>query len=117
MHISLASTTFDIYGYIEIDTLPDDTDGTVRRRNNRTQTLDGGYAISDRGYSDSDRTPTYRWQTVSAEHNELISRLVKLYSRIWVATRTGFYLAAPGLFTPGTGESSLEILILEKLSE
>jgi hypothetical protein len=47
---------------------------------------------------------------------ESVERLVQLYSRIHLATPQGFFLAAIDTYTPGTTESSLSLLVVEKLS-
>ena len=116
MKVSLASTTYDLAGYIEIDLLPNNTDGQTTRRVTRVTTLDGGVAVTDRGYAEGDRTLTYTWQSVSEAHSESVARLVRLYPEIYVYSPEAVYLAAPETFRPGVDESSLSILVKDKVS-
>ena len=115
--ITIHSTTFDLDGTVELPVLPDSLDGETRRRVTRVATLDGGVAVNDRGFSEGDRDLLYTWKTVSKAHNDAIDRIVRLYPRVTVSNRQGCYLAAPQTFSPGAEESSLTLLVIEKLSE
>lgn len=114
--IAITTTTFDIYGAAEFEPLPGTNDGETRRRVNRVATLDGGVTAPDGGYSDGDRTLVYEWKPISATHNSAVDRIVKLYSRVHVSTPSGVYLAAPEVFTQGSGLNSITLLVIEKLS-
>lgn len=115
MLITLATTVFDLDGYIDIVAPEDTTDGETRRRVNRTGTLDGGVSVVDGGYVDGDRTLEYTWKTESRAHNDAIDRLVRLYTRINASTPDGVYLVAPDTFKPGADESYLKLLVIEKI--
>ncbi len=114
--ISITTPTFDIAGHVMIDPRPDNSE-TITRRVNRVATLDGGVAINDGGYTDGDRTLSYTWRTVSKAHTETLSRMVQNYSLLTVATPDGVYSAAPSSFDYGKAESTLTLLVKEKLSE
>ena len=114
--ISITSTTFDLNGHVEIETLAGTADGETVRRVNRVATLDGGVAINDRGYSEGDRTLEYSWKPVSMAHNAAIERIVKLYPSVYVSTPSGVYLASPQRFTPGVTECSISLLVIDKVS-
>lgn len=116
MIIALSTPTFDLAGHVVINPLPGTGDSEIRRRVSRVATLDGGAAINDRGFSDGDRDLVYTWKSVSREHNDQVARLVALYARVHVATPSGFFLAAPESFTPGSRESSIRLLVIRKLS-
>ena len=115
MH-TLSTPTADAAGYVEIQTLPDTTDGEIGRRVSRIATLDGGAVVSDGGYSEADRTIELAWQPTAAAAEAAIARLLQSYSRVQVSTRSGFYLAAPEAYRPGANESTLRLLVVEKLS-
>lgn len=116
MLAALSSITFDPSGYIELDLLPDHTDGEVRRRVNRVATLDGGAVVSDAGFSHADRTIQLRWQPRDKTTEDDVERLVRTYATLAVSTRSGVFLTSPESYTPTATESSLRLLVLEKLS-
>jgi len=116
MLYALSTLIWDPQGYVEVDALPAQTDGEVRRRVNRVATLDGGAVVNDAGYSEADRTIELRWVRTSPAHEYLIERLVRLYPRIHVATRAAVYEAAVEAYLPGAAESALRLLVISKLS-
>lgn len=115
MLYTLSSITADLSGHVEIKSTPETTDGELRRRVNRIATLDGGAVVDDGGYSEADRTIELAWQPTAAL-DAAVQRLLSVYSRIAVATRSGVFLAAPETYTPGASESTLRLLVIEKLS-
>ena len=117
MKVTLAASTFDILGAVEIDALPTTTDGTSSRRVTRVTTLDGGVAVTDRGYSEGDRVFTFNWKNVSQEQTDAIKRIFILYPRVTIALGTNVYLAAPSIFRPGFDESNAELLSIELLTQ
>jgi len=116
MIVSISSELFDLSGQVTINTLANNTNGETNRRVNRVATLDGGSAISDRGYSESDRDLVYSWRPESKAQNDLVDRMVKLHARVHVATVDGVYLANFRGFTPGVNESSLRLYVIDKLT-
>jgi hypothetical protein len=113
----LSTPTFDPAGYIEIDVADAQAPSDIKRRVNRTPTLDGGAAINDFGFSDADRTIELRWQNLSRSTDDAVSSMVQSYQLLQVSTRDGVFLAAPELYAPRNDESSLRLLVIEKLSE
>jgi len=116
MMCTLSTPAYDFDGVVtlRLSALPQ-PDG-VRRRVNRIATLDGGVAVNDFGFADADRTLLLRWApTGQAQHAE-IDRLVQTYPLLQVATRDGVFLAAPETYVQGTEESSLRLLVTQKLS-
>lgn len=116
MIATLSSTVFDFSGFIELQLLPEYTDGEVRRRVNRVATLDGGAVTNDGGFSDADRTLELRWRPGTAESEAAVERMVRTYGSIVVSTRSGVFLAAPEAYIPRAAESTLRLLVLSKLS-
>lgn len=116
LHV-VAATTFDLVGFVEIPAINEQAVAETRRRVNRVATLDGGAAFNDFGVSDADRTIELRWKPEDGSVGVAVDRLLRLYSRVHVATPDGFYLAAPEAYTPGPAESRLRLLVVEKLSE
>lgn len=116
MLATLSTPIWDFSGYVELDLLPDYTDGEVRRRVNRSATLDGGAVIADGGFSDADRTLQMRWQRMNAEEEAAVERLVQTYGLINVSTPSGVFVACPESYTPNATESTLRLLVLEKIS-
>lgn len=113
---TLSTTTADLTGFVEIDATLDTNGGELARRVSRIATLDGGAVVSDGGYSDADRIIEIRWPPRSAEHEASIQRLLRSYTRLQVASRDGCFLAVPESYTPGADESTLRLLVIEKLS-
>lgn len=116
MRVTLTPITFDPLGPVVLDAMPDQTMGETRRRLNRIATLDGGAVFNDFGFSEADRTIQIRWQVRSAEQEAAVQRLVELYARLHVSTPQGFYLAAPEVYVPGASESTLTLLVVDKLN-
>ena len=113
---TLSTPAFDLDGFIQLEVFNNTTIGETRRRTNRIATLDGGAVINDFGYSDSDRTIDLRWMPASRDQEQAIDRLVQFYAELQVATRDGVFLAIPETYRPGANESTLRLLVLEKLS-
>jgi hypothetical protein len=116
MLTTLSSTTADLDGFVELQTTPETTDGETGRRISRVATLDGGAVVSDGGYSEADRTIELAWRPQTFTDDSLVARLVQLYDRVQVSTRSGCYLAAPEVYRPGATESTLRLLVVAKLS-
>ena len=116
MLCTVSSVTFDPAGVVELRLVSPVDPSETKRRVNRIATLDGGVVLNDFGYSDADRTLTLRWQPTSQAQHLAISQLVQLYPRLVVSTTGGVYLAAPDVYQQGTDESSLRLLVIEKLS-
>lgn len=114
--VTLTPLMFDPLGGVTLDVVPDQTLGETRRRMNRIATLDGGAVFNDFGFSESDRTITLRWRVRSRAQEAAVQRLVQLYARAHVATAQGFYLAALELYTPGVQESTLSLLVVDRLA-
>ena len=116
MLCTLSTPTYDLDGSIELALTALAEPGGARRRVNRIATLDGGVAVNDFGFSDADRTLLLRWKPTDQAQHEDIERLAQTYPLLQVATRGGVYLAAPETYTQGSDESTLRLLVVEKLS-
>lgn len=116
MQATLSPLTFDPAGPVALNALPGQTVGESRRRMNRVATLDGGAVFNDFGFSEADRTIKLSWQVQSAAQEAAIARLVQLYARVHVAMPQGFYLVALEVYAPGAKESSLSLLVVDKLA-
>ena len=112
----ISAREFDPTGWIELHVTQPSETGEVRRRINRVATLDGGAVVNDSGFSHSDRTIDLAWQPTSAASEALIEYMISTYPQINVSTRAGFFRAVPETYTPGAEESTLRLLVLEKLS-
>jgi hypothetical protein len=113
---TISTTTADAAGYVELDVLPDSSEGDILRRVNRVATLDGGVVVNDNGYSEADRTLELAWQPLTVAQEASVVRLLQSYARLQVSTRSGVFLAAPETYSPGADESTLRLLVIEKLS-
>lgn len=116
MRVVLSTLTFDPLGVVALDVQPDQAFGETRRRMNRVATLDGGVTFNDYGYADGDRTIVLRWRERSQAASAALQRLVRLYARLHVATPQGMFLAAVEVYSPGTTQSTLTLLVAEKLA-
>lgn len=116
MRVMLTTTTVDPAGVVALECLADQNSGEMRRRVSRVATLDGGAVFNDGGYSEADRTILLRWVPKSAEQEAAVARLVELYARLQVSMPRGVFLVAIEVYQPGAVESSLSLLVVEKLS-
>lgn len=114
MLITLSTPTFDLDGYVEIDATTDT--GTQRRRVNRVATLDGGAVFNDFGYSEADRTITAEWEFKDAATEAIVSRMLRLYSRVLLSCVDGVFLAAVESYKPTEERSTLTLLVVSKQS-
>jgi len=112
----LSSLTFDPAGVVALDVTPDSSLGESRRRMNRIATLDGGAVFNDFGFSEADRTIELKWTPTSADQEAAVDRLVQLYPQLRLSLRAGLYLVAPEAYKPSADESSLSLLVVEKLA-
>jgi hypothetical protein len=115
MNVNITTLEFDLLGSVTIPAKPDSDIRALQRRVNRTPTLDLGVAINDRGFTHGDRTFTLRWQP-RRDVNERVRYIIETHSRVRVTTDEGQFEAALGPYTEGRGESSLQLLIINKVS-
>lgn len=115
MRVHLTTLAFDIEGAVTLDVLPTSEMGDTARRMSRVATLDGGAVVNDFGHTAADRTITLRWRPQSRALEASVVRLVQLYGRLNVATRDGLFRVAPETYRNTATESSLILLVLEKL--
>lgn len=88
----------------------------VRRRVSRTATLDGGCAIYDGGYSDSDRDLLVEVDSPEKTLFDALQYLCKTYALLVVCTEDGAFLAAPDGCQLTAGKLRFNLLVKEKLS-
>ena len=116
MRINLTTPDFDVEGAVALDALASSDLGNVTRRTNRVATLDGGAALNDYGFTDADRVMTLRWRPHSRDTESAVVRLVRLYGQLNVSTPEGMFRAAPETYRTAANESSLTLLVLERLA-
>lgn len=116
--IGLSSVTVDTAGSIVVTQTGMGTKyRDLSRRVTRTSTLDGGCAIYDNGFSDSDRDISVNIANASKTIVDFIERLIRLYSRIVMTTDDGAFSVAPtGMIQDGRGGILLSAKIVSKLS-
>jgi hypothetical protein len=114
--IHIAARLFDLDGWLSVQPLGPIED-QIRRRVSRTATLDGGAAVSDRGFSHADRTFVITYRPKSRDDEARARRLVELHAKVTVSTSEGVFLAVPQNFEAGELEHRITVLIVELLSE
>lgn len=115
--LAIVSTLeFDPLGFVKLNVRPGSAFQERRRRVNRIATLDGGSVVNDFGYAESDKTLALVWEPTDRATEAAIDRLARLYGRLNVSIDGAVYLAAVEAYTPGTDESQLRLLVLEKLT-
>ena len=96
--------------------LQEDPDGSTldrfSRRVSRRATLDGGSAVNDSGYSDTDRTLIVEAE-ITAAQKVTLEYMIKTYSRLNVASKTGFFSCAPEDMDVDNGQLRLTLLVAE----
>jgi hypothetical protein len=116
MLVHLAAKLFDTAGVVLLDCMPDTTAGQLQRRVNRVATLDGGAAFNDFGFAEADRTIELRWMPTDPAVEAAVVRLLRVHRWLYVAMPDGLWLAAPDLYTPGADQSTLTLLVSERLA-
>ena len=113
---SLSALTYDVLGAVDIDATGESRWGRAERRVNRVRTLDGGYALNDGGFADSDRDMQI---TFSARDPDLVTRvqyLVRYHGQLYLSEPRGYWLVAPrGLEVDTKGRAKLDLLVLERI--
>ena len=116
MLMHLSTPTYDLDGVVSIEVAPQDADfGETRRRMNRVATLDGGVAVNDFGHSEGDRTISLEWAATQQEE-ATVTRMVKLYPRLRLSCRIGFFDVVPESLSFSAGRARLTLLAIQKLS-
>ena len=116
MRAVISTVDYDPAGWVLLDVLPESAQDSRRRRMNRVATLDGGAAVNDFGFVEADRTFVLRWTPRERDTDDAIDRLVRLYSRLRLSIDGALYLVAPEVYTPGADESTLTLLVVERLT-
>jgi len=111
----ISTVVYDAFGYAAIPLLPSHRPGRIERRMTRTRTLDGGCAMTDFGHSESDRDIGLTWRS-DEELDERVRRMVRFHGQLHLSWAEGFYLVAPAGFERRDDESSLSLMVIEKLS-
>jgi hypothetical protein len=112
----LSPITIDPLGGVRLECLPTSRLGLTERRVNRVKTLDGGYAINDYGSSQCDRDIRLVW-TADTTKDSAAARLVEWYGELYLALREGFFRVAPQSIETRAAETTLELLVLERLTD
>ena len=89
--IGLAARTFDPEGALLVPWQDGTESESIARRVNRVRTLDGGVAVSDRGYAPGDRTLTLSLAGLPFDTVERARRLLRLHSHVTVSLRDGAF--------------------------
>jgi hypothetical protein len=116
MIAQLSSLTFDLDGTVAIEILNDSDLGSSTRRVTRVATLDGGVAVNDFGYSAADRTIVLRWVPQSEEQINLVERLTRLYSRISLSSKDGFFIVVPQRTGKNGDFHEIVLLVIQEIS-
>ena len=112
--IGTATETYDIIGAAIFVGAVHEPEG--ERRFTRTATLDGGCAVYDTGYSDSDRIITILEKNPAKEMVEYAEYLVKNYKSIIIAMKDGCYRGVPSNYSYRNDELTFKVAITEKIS-
>ncbi len=116
MLATISTLEFDPAGFLTLQVRPGSAFQERRRRVNRIATLDGGAVINDFGYAEADKTIALAWEPTDRVTEAAIDRLARLYGRLNVSIDGAMYLVAVESYTPGTDESQMRLLVIEKLT-
>ena len=92
--ISVATLTFDLLGYVEIDPLASSDYGTYERRGSKVATLDGGVVIADFGFAHGDREFVIQFNPTE-EQNTKLKYITEYYAIVEVSALGNVYRARP----------------------
>ena len=107
---------YDINGAVLLWPLPSSDFGDVSRRVNRVATLDGGVVVNDGGFAEGDRTLELRWR-YRPDVDAKVAALVKNHSIIHASVAEGCYQTVPQRYRKSGMESSLTLLVTERLDQ
>jgi hypothetical protein len=93
--IGLAARVFDPEGALLSPEHGDSETGSLSRRLTRARTLDGGVAVTNRGFTDADRTLTLSLAGQPEATIERARRMLRLHGTITVTHWDGAYTGAP----------------------
>jgi len=97
--ITISSPVADVLGVVVVKVTAGTTTDTVSRRVTRSATLDGGAVFVDGGQTEADETINIDLQGIEKTVYDNLSRMVKLYPRLVVASEDGVFYAAPNRLT------------------
>ena len=89
--IGLAARTFDPEGALLIPDTGNNDTGSLARRLTRAATLDGGVAITNRGYAAADRTLSISLEGLPEAMVERARRLLRLHGSLTISLADGAY--------------------------
>jgi hypothetical protein len=93
--IGLSARIFDPEGAMLLPWSGDSETGSLSRRLTRARTLDGGVSVTNRGFTDADRTLTLSLAGQPEATVERVRRMLRLHGTITVTHRDGAYTGAP----------------------
>ncbi|GHA85460.1 hypothetical protein [Modicisalibacter luteus] len=111
--IGLAALTFDPEGALLVPWRDGTETDSISRRITRTATLDGGAAISNRGYSPADRTITLSLDGLPLALVDRARRLLRLHGNLTVSLREGTFAGVPSEYNEK--QQTLTILLTAAL--
>lgn len=96
MFVGIATPVADWLGGLLIEAHPTRSRlGNIRRRSTRMATLDGGSAVVDGGYSDTDRTVTIDVSGESEQTIEALRYVCQVYPLVLLFLPDGAYKVVP----------------------
>lgn len=111
----LSSLTSDPLGSVWLTLLPESSIHQSSRRVNRVKTLDGGYVLNDFGHAHCDRDAVLYWRS-NTDLDFLVTRLMQLYGRVYLALDEGLFLAAIRDVNAEKNRSMARLYLLEKMT-
>lgn len=106
--MGIAARSYDPQGALMVPWVEGTETGSINRRVSRVRTLDGGVAVTNRGYSAGDRTVTVSFDGLPRTLIDQARRLVRLHARVTLTIPDGAYIGAPSEYV----ESRSELTIL-----
>lgn len=93
MYIAIATLTFNLDGYLFFKAGPGTSLFNLNRRVSRTQTLDGGVFLDDRGFTHGDRSLSIV-ATLTRDEFDRIREISQNYGSIRVSFIDGVYVGS-----------------------
>jgi len=113
----LTTPTYSLDGAIELRLSADADIDSVRRRAQRTATLDGGASVYDSGSSAADRVFDLSLSDLPITSVDTIKGWVALYARLWLYTSESAWEVSPASFRTGRGGGQLRLLVTADRTE
>jgi len=114
--IGISAPLYDIDGFLVVKENRASTINTLTRRVSKAATLDGGSALADFGFSDSDANFQIVIRNITESQTDILKAMIKTYPTLRLSCSEGAFSGAIVNFSADTLPVKFTFLTKEKLS-